>query len=88
MLFLNNLSDLKLTKLQHELFRHKLAFQISAEDSSTLFESRVANSLPEHVCQYSDALERYSVRPFIHAGVTWDGWDVNDEGEAFNSMME
>lgn len=87
MLFLNRLSDIKLTKLQHELFRHKLAFQVSAEDSATLFESKVATGLPEHVCQYSDTLEQYSIRPFIHGGVTWDGWDVNDKGETFNSMM-
>ena len=87
MLCLNNLSDLKVTQLQQDLFRHKLVFQISADDSVVLFASKVASRLPEHICQYSDSLEQYSLRPFIHDGVTWDGWDVDENGDAVNSTF-
>lgn len=87
MLCLNDLSDLKSTQLQQDLFRHKLVFQISADDSVALFASKVASRLPEHICQYSDSLEQYSLRPFIHDGVTWDGWDIDENGDATNSIL-
>jgi len=86
MLCLNNLSDIKGTQLQVELFRHRLVFQLPAEDSMTLFMSRVAAGLPEHICQYSDTLEQYSFRPFIHEGVSWDGWVLDADGEAVNAF--
>ena len=84
---MNNLSDIKGTQLQQELFRHKLAFQLSADDSVAVFSSRIASKLPEHICQYSDTLDQYSLRPFIHSGVSWDGWDVDSNGEAVNSIL-
>ena len=87
MLCLNDLSDLKSTQLQQNLFRHKLVFQISADDSIALFASKVASRLPEHICQYSDSLEQYSLRPFIHDGVVWDGWEIDENGEATNSIL-
>ena len=87
MLCLNDLSDLKPTQLQQDLFRHKLVFQISADDSVALFASKVASRLPEHICQYSDSLEQYSLRPFIHEGVTWDGWDIDENGDATNTIL-
>lgn len=88
MLCLNDLSDLRATQLQQDLFRHKLVFQVSADDSIALFASKIASRLPEHICQYSDTLEQYSLRPFIHEGVSWDGWDVDSNGEAINSILE
>lgn len=86
MLCLDDLSDLKVTQLQQDLFRHKLVFQISADDSVALFASKIASRLPEHVCQYSNSLEQYSLRPFIHDGVTWDGWDLDESGSAVNTI--
>ena len=86
-LYLNDLSDLRMTQLQQNLFRHKLVFQISPDDSVALFASRVASKLPEHICQYSDSLEQFSLRPYIHEGVSWDGWDIDPNGEATNSMF-
>ena len=87
LLCLNDLSDLKVTHLQQDFFRHKLVFQISPDDSIALFASKVASRLPEHICQYSNSLEQYSLRPFIHDGVTWDGWDIDEKGEATNTIL-
>ncbi len=86
MLYLNQLADLKNTKLQQELFRHKLTFQLSANDSVELLGSKAASKLPERICLYSNALEQYSLRPFIHQGVSWDGWDLDENGEAVNGL--
>lgn len=86
MLCLNQLADLKNTRLQGELFRHKLVFQLSTEDSRSLLNSRAAAGLPERICLYSNALEQYSLRPFIHEGVNWDGWDLDENQEAVNGL--
>lgn len=85
-LCLNNYSDIKNTQLQQELFRHKLLFQVSADDSVGLIASRAASKLPEHICLYSNTLEQYSLRPFIHKGINWDGWDIDESGEATNMI--
>lgn len=82
LLALNTLSDLRATGLQPELFRHKLSFQVSADDSVTLFGNKTASRLPGHICQYSDSLESYSLRPFLHPGLSWDGWETDAEGRA------
>lgn len=80
LLYLNTYSDLKQTGLPAELFRHRMAFQISADDSRMLFGSSAAMSLPEHICLYTDMLERFSFRPYLHAGLSWDGWGIDEEG--------
>ena len=87
MLCLNNVADIKPTQLQFELFRHKFAFQLSGDDSVSMFSSKIATKLPEHICQYSSALEQYSLRPFIHEGINWDDWDIDSKGEAINTNL-
>ena len=79
-LCLNNLSDLKSTKLQEDLFKHRMAFQVSGDDSIQLFSSKVASKIPEHICQYSNMLEQYSFRPFLHKEISWDGWQLDEDG--------
>lgn len=64
------------------LFAHKLAFQISADDSAYLFSNNRAAKLPEHICQYTSDHESYSFRPFLHQGVGWDDWTVDGNGNA------
>lgn len=80
----NNFSDTKLAGLKTDWFRHRLAFQISTDDSIEMFGKRIASSLPTHICQYSDSLETFSFRPYLHQGVTWDGWEVDENGDVVN----
>lgn len=80
LLDLSNFSDLKTCGLKAEYFRYRLAFQLSADDSRVIFGSKIASLLPEHICQCDDGLERYSFRPYLHTGVDWDGWIVDEHG--------
>lgn len=84
MLQLNQLADLKSTGLKMDFFRYRLAFQISDEDSREIFSSKIASGLPEHICQFDDSLERYSFRPYLHPGIGWDGWSVDENGIVTN----
>ena len=87
LLNLNSLADLKQTGLKVEFFRYKMAFQISADDSRTLFNSKCASELPSHICQMDDTLERYSFRPYLHKGVSWEGWSVDENGNVMNPYV-
>lgn len=88
MLNLTAYSDLKQMSLKPDMFRYKMAFQVSAEDSRDLFASKVASTLPEHICQFDDTLDRYSFRPYLHKGLTWEGWFVDDNGEVLTPFDE
>ena len=81
---INNMSDLRSVKIGLDAFRHRLAFQISPEDSMELFGSKVASKLPEHICQYSNLLDQYSLRPYIHKDISWDGWVIDENGKTTN----
>ncbi len=86
MMVLGDVSDLKQTKLNLNLFRHRMAFAMSPEDSQMVFGStRAASGLPEHICQYTNRMESFSFRPFIHSGIGWNGWDVDANGTSYNT---
>lgn len=81
---LSSFSDVKQCGLKRDYFRYRLAFQLSVEDSRAVFDKKIASSLPEHICQYDDTLERYSLRPYLHCGIGWEGWSVNEDGSVVN----
>lgn len=85
---LSNFSDLKLCSVKAEYFRYRLAFQLSVDDSRAVFNSKIASSLPERICQFDDGLEHYSFRPYLHTGIGWDGWIVDEQGKAISPYDE
>lgn len=85
---LNSVSDIKQCGMRPEFFRHKLSFQVSADDSRTLFNKKWASALPEHICQYDNGTDHYSFRPYLHKGVVWDGWMVDENGKAISPLSE
>lgn len=78
LLDLSNYADLKPCGLKLDFFRYRMAFQLSVDDSRLMFSNKIASTLPEHICQFDDGLERYSFRPYLHTGVGWDSWSVID----------
>ena len=70
--------------LKLDWFSHRMAFQISIDDSRMVFGTKIANTLPEHVCEYTDSLDSFSFRPYIHKGVSWDGWEVDKNNAVRN----
>jgi len=61
-----------------------MAFQMSAEESRSLFDKKIASTLPEHICQYDDTIVQYSFRPYLHYGIGWDGWSVTEDHKVIN----
>lgn len=85
---LNTFADIKQCGFKPDFFRYKLAFQLSVEDSRGLFNNKAASTLPEHICQFDDSLERYSFRPYLHYGVGWEGWYVDENGAVVSPYAE
>ena len=87
-MFLYNYSDLKMTGARLEWFRHRLSFQLSVDESRDIFSTRAASTLPEHVCEYSDTLYQFSFRPYLHGGLPWEGWTVDEQGTVISPFTE
>lgn len=87
MLCLNSIADIKATKTDVRLYNHKLAFQVSGDDSVLIYGNKAAAGLPEHICQYSNGMEQFSFRPYLHKGIVWDGWDVDEDGNVMDPSM-
>ena len=83
-MYLNSYADLKMTGCKEELFRHRLAFHIPADDSKMIFGNACTASLPQHICMYTDMIEKFSFRPYLHQGISWDGWSVDENENVIN----
>lgn len=89
MVVLGDYSDLKQTKLNLNLFRHRMAFSMAPEDSQMMFgTTRAACGLPEHICQYTNRMESFSFRPYIHPGIGWNGWEADADGNVYNTYEQ
>ena len=82
----NSLADFKQSGIKMDLFRHRISFQISKDDSWEMFENGLAAGMPEHICRYSDTINTFSFRPYLHKEFTWDGWSINEQGIAINKF--
>ena len=80
LVFLTNYADIKLSKCKVDWFRHRLSFRLAADESRDIFRTKIASELPEHICQYYDTLEGYSFRPYLHYGIDWEGWGIDEFG--------
>lgn len=80
----NALTDMKQASVSPDAFRHKLAFRLSKDDSWSFFSDNTAGTLPEHICQYSNGIDSFSLRPYLHKGILWDSWVLDDDGKPSN----
>lgn len=87
LMYLNSIADIKAAKTDVKLYNHKLAFQISADDSTLIYGNKIASKIPEHICQYSNGMEQFSFRPYLHQGITWDGWDLDENGQVLDPTL-
>ena len=87
-LHLSDISEIREIGLNMDWFRHRLSFQISKDDSQKIFGStKLASALPEHICQYSNTTDSFSFRPYLHNGIEWDGWSVDENGDILSPFF-
>ena len=78
---------LRSSKLKPEWFRHKLSFCISSDDASTIFGRRRAAQLPARIGLYSTDTSEFTFRPYLHRGITWDNWDVDETDNSIRGTI-
>ena len=49
--------------------------------------ANLVSQLEDHAFRYSNGLDDLSFRPYLHKGLSWDGWKLV-EGQAVNIVDE
>lgn len=86
----NTVGELNQSKVDTTLFRHKILFRMAKSDAAGVIGSASANVVAElenHSFRYSNGIEALSFRPYLHHGLSWDGWSMSGEA-ALNSDDE
>lgn len=82
--------DVSQSKLDNTLFKHKIMFRNAKNDASLIMganNSAVVADLQDHSFRYSNGLDNLSFRPFLHPGLSWDGWQISENG-VINTIEE
>lgn len=89
--FANQYSFSKI-KINPDMFRHKIFFQISESEASEFYISRANQmaiaKLSQHSFRYTNGLQSLTFRPYLHKGLKWDGWIVLDDGNVDIERVE
>lgn len=71
--------DFQQSKIDISVFRHKLIFRTAKADVMSIVGSgnaTVVSELEDHSFRYSNGLVSLSFRPYLHKGLSWDGWQL------------
>lgn len=76
--------EFKQTRLNIDLFYHKILFSMPRSDASEFVgsaNSTIIQHLSEHDFRYVGGKNMTTFRPLLHKGISLDGWSINDKGE-------
>ena len=80
----NGVGEMKQCKMDISLFKHKMLFRTARQEAIEVVGSsgsNVVSELDDHTFRYTDGIESVSFRPYLHKGLSWDGWSVTEYGE-------
>ena len=80
----NSAGEIKQCKTDISLFKHKILFRTSRQEAMEIIGSSGANTIAgmdDHTFRYTDGIDSVSFRPFLHNGLYWDGWRINESGD-------
>ena len=83
--------DIQQCKVNTSLFKHKALFRMPKNDAYALAgaaNATVITDLEDHSFRYSNGLDGVSFRPFLHPGLSWDGWSQNGDDSKSNQDEE
>ena len=91
LLHFSSAGDLVQSRIDPALFKHKLLFRIPRSEASGIVGSgnaAVFAELEDRSFRYSDGLDGISFRPYLHPGLSWDGWHVSEGEDAAQEEEE
>lgn len=68
------------SKMDEKIFRHKLAFAMSRDDSSEILGNRKANEIESGTLLYSNGKDMFTMHPHLYQGVPCNGWVIDNQG--------
>ncbi len=78
----NTVGELNQSRLDQNLFRHKILFKMAKADAAGIIgvaDANVVSELENHSFRYSNGIDALSFRPYLHPGLSWDGWSMSGE---------
>lgn len=67
-------------RMDEHIFRHKILFSMSRDESISITGGRKASEVGDGVGMYTNGKELYTLRPHIYRGVPCNGWIVDEDG--------
>ena len=80
--------EFKQTRYNLDLFKHRLTFKCSKDDSRNIINNASAFNLGEIAFLYTDMQTSFSMRPYLHEGLKWDGWETDNYGHAIQMTVD
>lgn len=77
----NSVGELEQSKLDLNLFRHKILFRFAKAEVANVIgsvEASIVSELDNHSFRYTNGLDALTFRPYLHPGLIWDGWQMSD----------
>lgn len=91
MMVFNTVGEIEKNRIDMSLFRHKILFKTARGEATSLVGStfsKVVAELDDHCYRYINGLDAVSFRPYLHQGLTWDGWTLDLDGKAVFTRTE
>ncbi|MCM1540572.1 MAG: FtsK/SpoIIIE domain-containing protein [Blautia sp.] len=86
----HTMGEFKQMKIAAGLFKHKVMFRAPKADVFEMVgaQGKDVAALGDHSFRYTNGLDSLSFRPFLHAGLSLDGWKVNEDGSVAEEVLE
>ena len=81
----NTVGELNQARIDTSLFRHRILFRLPRTEAAEIIGASgagVVAELEDHSFRYSNGLDELSFRPYLHRGLSWNGWKIGDSGAA------
>lgn len=80
----NSVGEFRQNKLDANIFKHKIFLRVARMDATGIIDNSNASiiaELPEHCFRYTNGLDSLSFRPYLHSGISIDGWQITQDGK-------
>ena len=90
MMVCDSVTEFERAGVSSTLFKHKIIFRTARSEAINIVSSAcgsVVAELKDHIYRYTNGLDEISFRPYLHFGITIDGWSISG-GEVTNMVAE
>lgn len=90
LMVVNTMGEFKQMQLSNNLFKHKVLFRTSKDEIYDLtgVQGQAVAALTDHSFRYTNGLSSMNFRPFLHEGLSLDGWKIGADGAAEEEILE